>query len=124
MKKLIVLGILVGAAWYGWKNYPALFERRPSHEAVVENAGTASLERVRVTVDGQTLVRETIPAGGKATLPFRVNRDSNFEVRWEWNGRIGEHSWAGGTVPRGPMTQRHVIHIDDDNEVSYRPENK
>ena len=124
MKKLIFLALIAAAAWYGWKNWPTLFEKRDGHEVVVENGGTADLERVRVEVDGQTLVREVVATGGRSAIPFKVNNDATFVVTWQWKGRIGEFNWRGGSVPKGPMLQRHHIQITDDNEVIYRPENK
>lgn len=122
MKRLIILVLFAVAAWYGWNNYRHLFERRPSHEALIENLGSAAIERLRLRVDGQTLVKEQIASGEKATLPFRVNRESSFEL--EWNAGGNERRWSGGLVTAGPMVQRHVFAIDDNGEVMYRAENK
>lgn len=124
MKKLLVLVLVVAAAWYGWKNYPSLVERRPSHEAVIENATGIAIIRVRLTVDGQTFVKEELADGAKAVFPFRVNNDASFNLTWEWDGRPGENAWSGGMVPKGPMVQRHVMTIDSEAGVLYRPENK
>ena len=124
MKRLFFLILLGAAAWYGWKKYPELAERRPGHLAVIQNASTAELVRVRVKVDGQTLVKETIASGGEGSLPFKVTNDSPFEVVWEYQGRAGEKHWNGGQVFKGPMQQRHIFRIDDDNEVIYRTENR
>lgn len=124
MKRLIIFILVVAAAWYGWKKYPELVNRRPGHDAVVENAVGATLERVRLTVDGQTFVKEAIPENDKATFPFKVTHDSSFRLDWQINGRIGEFTWTGGMVPRGPMLQRHIFRIEEDNQVTYRAENK
>lgn len=122
MKKLIFLAVIAAAGWYGWTHYKALFQRQPSHEAVIENQSARTLDRIRLKVDGQTLVKETLAAGETARLPFRVNHDSSFELWW----KIGpdERSWAGGLVPAGPMAQRHFFGIGDGNEVMYRAEGK
>ena len=122
MKRLFLLLLLGVAIWYGWKQYPRLVERRPSHEAVVENQTGAEIRRIRIKVDGQTLVRETLGDGATAALPFRVNRDASFELVWDDAG--GERSWSGGMVPAGPMVQRHVFVIDTEGQVLYRAENK
>jgi len=122
MKRLIIFVLFALAAWFGWNNYRRLLERQPSHEAVVENLGDAAIERVRVRVDGQTLVKEVVAGGEKAVLPFRVNRESSFEL--EWRAGANDHRWAGGLVTAGPMVQRHVFAIDDNGEVLYRAENK
>jgi hypothetical protein len=124
MKRLIIFGLVIGAAWYGWKHWPEFVERRPGHLAVIENASTSDLARVRVVVDGQTLVKEVIPAGSSASLPFKITNDSAFDLVWEYQGRIGERRWHGGEVFKGPMMQRHVFRVDDDAEVMYHAENR
>jgi len=116
--------VLVLALWYGWRHYGDLVHRRPSHEAVVENASGREMTRVRLTVDGQTFVKESIPAGGKEVFPFRVERDATFQLVWTWSTSLGEASWSGGLVPRGPMLQRHILTVDDEGSVLYRAENK
>ncbi len=122
MRKLVLLVLIVLAGWYGWRHYREAFERRPAHEAVIQNHGGATLERIRLKVDGQTLVKEQIASGEEAVLPFRVNHDSSFELVWGM-GR-DERTWSGGLVPAGPMAQRHIFTIDDNGEVLYRAENK
>ena len=124
MGRLFLFLLVVAAAWYGWKHYPDLLSRRPGHDLVIENAGSADIERVRVTVDGQTLVKEVVPSGQKAVMQFKVTRDSDFDLIWETHGRMGERHWTGGSVPKGPMLQRHIFRIQDDGEVMYTTENK
>jgi hypothetical protein len=124
MKKLVFLLLVGGVAWYGWKHYPSLLERRPSHEVVVQNATGSLLTRVRVTVDGQTFVKEELADDAKAVFPFRVGRDASFDLDWQWASRQGENHWSGGTVPKGPMVQRHIMIIDSEGGVLYRTENK
>jgi hypothetical protein len=124
MKKLLILAILAALVWYGWKQFPSLIQRRPSHEAVVENSTGATLTRVRLTVDGQTFVKEELADGARAVFPFRVARDASFELVWQWSDRPGENQWSGGMVPVGPMVQRHIMTIDADAGVLYRAEHK
>src|SRR3990172_434337 len=114
MKKLLLVALVGVAAWYGWAHRSSLLERRPSHLAVVQNSTGAVLTRVRLTVDGQTFVKEELADGGAAVFPFRVGRDASFELAWQWAQRAGEYSWSGGLVPRGPMVQRHTMTIDDE----------
>jgi hypothetical protein len=120
--RFIVILLLAVAVWYGWKQYPKLVERRPSHEAVIENQTGTDLERIRLRVGGQTLVKEKLAAGERAVLPFRVNQDATFVLTWQ----VGpaERSWSGGMVPAGPMVQRHEFVIDEENQVLYRATNK
>jgi hypothetical protein len=119
MKRVIVFLLFVLAAWYGWKKWPELTTRTPSHEAVVENATGMTMERVRLTVGGQTFVKELLPNEQRAAFPFRVANDSEFQLEWEWKDKLGERRWRGGRVPRGPMVQRHTMQVDGDGGVVY-----
>lgn len=120
MKKLIMLVLVAAVAWYGWKHLPSLLERRPSHEAVIQNSTGIGLTRIRLIVDGQTFVKEELADGASAVFPFRVGKDASFQLTWQWADRVGENSWSGGMVPAGPMVQRHTMTIDGDGGVIYR----
>ena len=124
MKRLIFLALFAVALWYGWQHRSELLERRSGHEAVVENASGREMTRVRLSVGGQTFVKESIPDGGKAVFPFRVDADASFTLVWRFADAMGEQTWSGGMVPKGPMLQRHVMTVDADGAVLYRPENK
>ena len=120
MKRLIVIALLAFAGWYGWTHYRQILEKRPSHEAVIENEGDTAIERLRIKVDGQTLVKETVPSRDKVALPFRVNHESSFELEWQMGPN--EMRWSGGLVTIGPMVQRHIFTVNDNGEVMYRAE--
>src|SRR5262245_59804334 len=105
MKKLFFFAIVEVAAWYAWTHRDTLFKREGMHEAVVVNSTGEDLQRVRVTVNGQTLVKEALPEGQKAVLPFRISGDSDFRLTWQWTTKAGELSWQGGTIANGPMLQ-------------------
>ena len=122
MKRLIVFLLFAAAVWYGWKHYPEILHKRASHEAVIENQTNGDLERIRLKIGDQTLVREKLAAGERATFPFRVNQDATFELTW--STREGDRTWSGGMVPAGPMVQRHEFVIDTEGQVLYRAENK
>ena len=124
MRRLLLLILFAVALWYGWQHRDELLHRKQSHEAVVENASGREMTRVRLSVGGQTFVKESIPDGQQAVFPFRVDRDATFELVWRFADASNEQSWAGGMVPRGPMLQRHVMTVDGDGAVLYRPENK
>ena len=124
MKRLVILAVLAAAIWYGWKHYPDFVQHRPSHEAVVRNSAGEGLQRIRLTVDGQTFVKEELADGAEVVFPFRVNNDASFELVWQWANRPGEITWKGGMVPKGPMVQRHVMAIDADGGVLYNAENR
>ena len=124
MKRLLLLILFAVALWYGWKHRDELFNRRSGHEAVIENASDRELTRVRLSVGGQTFVKESIPDGEKAVFPFRVDADATFELVWRFADASNEQSWSGGMVPRGPMLQRHVMTVDADGAILYHPGNK
>src|SRR5678815_3731392 len=98
MKKLIVLVLLIGAGWYGYKHYPELLSRTPSHQAVIVNGTGDEVRRVRLVVDGQTFVKESIPSEGKATFAFKVTRDASFELTWQWGSKVGAVSYTHLTL--------------------------
>ena len=119
MKRLVFFLLLVLAGWYGWKRWPELLHRTPGHEAVVENDTGLTMERVRVTVDGQTFVKEELANEQRAVFPFKVAHDASFDLEWGWKEKMGERRWRGGMVPRGPMVQRHLMQVDSDGGVIY-----
>jgi len=119
MKRFIVLLLFAFAAWYGWKHWPDLVTHTPSHEAVVENDTGLTMVRIRLTVDGQTFVKEELPNEQQAHFPFKVARDASFLLEWGWKEKMGESRWQGGMVPYGPMVQRHRMQVDSDGGVIY-----
>jgi hypothetical protein len=120
MKRLLFLVVVAGIAWYGWNHRAELFQHAPAHEVVVENRSGGDIERVRIKVDGQTLVKERVAEGQDAHLTFRLNRDSTFDLVWVSRGE--ERSWSGGLAPAGPMTQRYFFTIGAGTDVTYRAE--
>ena len=124
MKRLLLLVLFAVALWYGWQHRAELLHRQQGHEAVVENSSGREMTRVRLSVGGQTFVKESIPDGEKAVFPFRVDRDATFELVWRFANAANEQSWSGGMVPRGPMLQRHIMTVDADGAVLSRPETK
>ena len=124
MKRLFLILLLLAAAWYAWQHRGDLLHRQPGHQAVIENHSGRELTRVRLSVGGQTFVKESIPDDGDAVFPFRVDRDATFELAWTFGDASAEQSWSGGMVPRGPMQQRHIMTVDGDGAVLYRAENR
>jgi hypothetical protein len=120
MKNLLLLILVVGAAWYAYQRYPEVVSRRPAHEAVVANHTGRTMTRVRLTVDGQTFVKERLEDGADAKFEFRVANDSDFRLIWQWADAPGQFRWSGGSIPKGPMVQRHHLTIDGGNQVVYQ----
>jgi hypothetical protein len=124
MMRLFFLALVVVAGWYGYNHYPQLLDRRQGHQVVVVNRTGMTLERVRVSVGGTTYVREEIGDGQEASWEFKVASTSEFHLVWQYREIVGEHQWRGGSVPPGPMTQRHKLIVDADHAITYQPENR
>ena len=124
MKGFLMLLLLALAIWVGWKKWPEIVNNRPGHDLVVVNETGQGLERIRVRIDGQTLVRESLPDGQSVTFQFKVQSEASFDLEAEWANKPGLIRWQGGLVPPGPMLQRHIIRFDPDGEIIYLTENK
>ena len=59
MNRWIVLLVVALAAWYGWKHWTEI-RQAPRDEVMLVNETGRVLVRVRVTVGGQTYVRDSI----------------------------------------------------------------
>ncbi len=124
MKRLVLLVLFGVAAWYAWHHWPELFTHVPMHDVQVTNTSTSGITKLRVTVGGQTFVKDSLAPGASTTWPFAVRDDSDFRLVWEWSDKIGEASWSGGRVTKGPVVQHHELRIDGDGGVVYTFEDK
>lgn len=118
MKRLLFLAIVAAIAWYGWQHRAGLFGGSTDSEAVLVNGGTRAMLRVRLTVDGQTYVRDVIEPEARTTIPIKVGRVSDFRLRWEWLRLEGAPEWRGGEVTPGPLRSRCTLQVFDDNDVT------
>ncbi len=119
MMRFILIILVAAAAWYGWKHWPELMQRTPSNEAVIANHSGKVLTRLRLTVDGQTFVKERLADNEQVVFPFKVANDASFELQWEYESELGQRHWRGGMVPKGPMIQRHFLQFDSDGNIVY-----
>jgi len=119
MKRLIIFALLAFAGWYGWKHYDQILHPKPRHFAVVRNDSGEKLVRIRLTVGGQTYVKEELPDGQTATFPFSVDSDSQFDLAWEYDARMNTGHWMGGLVAKGPLVGRHIMTIGEGGGVVY-----
>src|SRR5689334_2319567 len=102
MKRLLIFALLVFAGWYGWKHYTEL-KSLPQSEVVIENQSGKGLDRVRLTVEGKTEVREHIDAGANVTIPFTVKSGGPMHLKWDPERTDLEKNWDGGMVTQGPI---------------------
>ncbi len=124
MRTLFFLALMAVAGWYGWNHRDAVLAGDRNHEAVIENGTSSAIERVRLIVDGQTMVKDSIPLNGKTVIRFTVNNDSEFKLVWQCGDRPGDFTWRGGRIASGPLLQRHVFRIDKSGHVRYSVEAK
>jgi len=118
MIRLILFALLVFAAWQAKLHYSTLFEREPTQRLVVENRGDAPIERLRVTVAGRTMVRESVAPGASTTFNFSPHRESKFRVVWIWADRTTDYEWTGGYASPN-KTSDHTIRIAREHEVFH-----
>lgn len=120
MKKLLSLLAFAAVLYYGWQHRDSLLHREPGSEVVVVNAADMGLLRVRVTVDGATVVREALASGERATLPIRPKHESDFQMDWQWERREGGASWRGGTITGDGAPSRTTLTVSADGSVMFQ----
>jgi hypothetical protein len=121
MNRWIVLLVVAAAAWYGWKHWTEI-RQAPRDEVMIVNETGKVLVRVRVTVGGETYVRESIADGAKARFPFPVTGDGVVALKWQYDREELDMSWSGGQVAAGPLRIRHVVRMMQDGGVVWTPE--
>ena len=119
MKRLVILVLFGIAGYIAWHRWPEMFQHQPHHLLEVRNTGSLPIVLLRATVGGQTFVKDSLAPGASTTWKFITRDDSDFELVWEWSGRIGEQHWRGGRVAHGPLVGHHQLAIDGDGGVVY-----
>ena len=123
MKNLILFVLFAATAWYGWNHYQALLHPEPRHEAVIRNATSENLVRVRLTVGEHTYVKEELAKDQSVTFPFTVQSDSKFDLNWEFETNMVVGHWTGGLVTKGPLVARHIMTIREGTGVIFESQN-
>ncbi len=124
MKRLIILALIALAAWYGWNHRGTLLASQDRSEAGIENSASYPIERVRLTVDRHTMVKESIAPREQVVIPFAFQNDSDFNLVWRRPDKQGERHWRGGGVSKGSFPQRYVFQIDNNGRVAFHTEPK
>jgi hypothetical protein len=117
MKNLILLIVIVLAAWVAWHHWPELLHKMPHDEVEIRNTGSADILRLRLRVGGQSFVKETLAAGGSTVFRFPVAEDSDFDLTWQYGDRPGELHWSGGQVVKGPIIVSYLLTVDGQGGV-------
>ena len=123
MKRLLFLGLVVFAAWYGWKHYAEL-KGLGSHDVVASNRSGHGIERLRISVGEQTVVVETLADGEDRHVPLRAQHDGTFSLVWQASNALGEKSWSGGTFTHGPLLMEYHFEFHGDDGVIWSSQPK
>jgi hypothetical protein len=120
MKRLFGFLVVVGIAWYGWKNYGNL-RSAPMNEVVIENDAGFTLGRVRVSINGTEYpAYDSLYSGRHVTQKFPApGADGGFELHWATQGKGYDAQWTGGHVTAGPVLMRHLLQIEPDGGVVW-----
>jgi len=121
MRRLVILVLVAATAWYGYKHWSDL-RRQPGDVAVIDNQSGKELDRFRLIVGDEKIVREVIPAGSSVTIPFAVRNDGPLGMQWQFERSDLDQNWAGGQLTAGPMRTRHHLTIEADGGVIYTSE--
>lgn len=123
MGRLLLLLLVVGAAWYGWKKQD-VWRDHGAHELVALNRSGRAIERLRIHIGGQAYAMETIENGASERIPLRCEHDGAFRLDWQIRGIDGEKHWEGGGFTAGPVLMRHRFEFTNDYGVIWSSERK
>src|SRR6185503_2683317 len=121
MVRLLFVALVVFAAWYGWHHYAELRETGSSQVIAVNHTGRV-IERLRISVGGQTVEMESLNDGAQVKQPFMCDRDGSFSLVWELRGIMGEKMWTGGTFSHGPILLAHKFDFRERDGVIWSSE--
>ena len=121
MTRLLMIALIVFAAWYGWHHYTEL-RQTGSNQVIAVNHTGRTIERLRISVGAQTVVVESLADGAQAKQPFKCDRDGSFQLVWELKGIMGEKMWSGGTFAHGPLLLAHRFEFREKDGVIWSSE--
>jgi len=121
-KRLLFLGIVAAAIWYGSKHYQTLMPSKSGDIEVVNHSGRGA-DRVRISSGGQTVVVEALEDGATTRIPFQPQRDGTFQVVWKPRGLMTEPTWSGGNASAGPDLRTYTFEFRENGDIlwSTRP---
>ncbi|MBK7367872.1 MAG: hypothetical protein IPJ04_08135 [Candidatus Eisenbacteria bacterium] len=120
MKRLLFFALFAYVAWYGWNHRDGL-RSGPHSEAVIENATSRPVTRIRLRSGGETVVREELAPGASTTIPIAPVANGEFHLVWQWGDAPGEPQWNGHFDGSG-ATARYRFRIEDAGIVSSSSE--
>ena len=123
LKKLMFLALLVAAVWYGSKHYRTLMPAKSGDVEVVNHSGRG-VDRLRISVNSQTVVIETLEDGATARVAFQPQSDGMFLLTWVVRGMQGVPTWSGGSATAGPELKTHRFEFRENAGVIWSSEIK
>jgi hypothetical protein len=123
LKKLVFLAIVVAAVWYGSKHYQTLMPTKSGDIEVVNHSGRG-VDRLRISVNNQTIVIESLEDGATTKVPFQPKSDGMFTLIWVARGLQGEPTWSGGNASAGPELKTHKFEFRENAGVIWSSEIK
>jgi hypothetical protein len=121
MMRLLVIALLIYAAWFGWTRHDR-WRERGSDELVFRNRTGQTLERMRVHVADEGWAIERLAPDTTVKLPVRCDKDGSFQLEWRVQGRDGEKQWQGGDFTHGPIRMRHRFELLSNDGVVWSEE--
>ncbi len=118
LKNLLFLAILAAAVWYGSRHYQTLMPSKTGDIEVVNSSGHG-VDRLRISVNGQTTVVESLENGATRRVPFQPQSDGVFRAVWTARGTLGEPMWSGGNASAGPELKTYRFEFRENNAVIW-----
>jgi hypothetical protein len=110
MVRLLLIALIVFAAWYGWTQHDQ-WRERGADELVFRNRTGQTLERMKIRVADEGWAIERLAPDTTVKLPVRCEKDGAFQLEWRVKGRDGDKHWKGGDFTHGPIRMRHRFEL-------------
>ena len=118
LKRLLFLVLVAAAVWYGSKHYRTLMPSKSSDIEVVNHSGRG-VDRLRISVNGQTVVVEALEDGATRIVPFQPARDGTFRLIWNARGLMDERTWSGGNASAGAELKTYRFEFRENAAVLW-----
>lgn len=106
MARWLLVALLLAAGTYGWMRSAAR-RAHGSHEVVAVNRSGRTLERLRLSVGGESVTLDSLAVGARERVPFHCSHDGTFDVAWRVRGDDEPRHWRGGRYTNGPLPLRY-----------------
>lgn len=118
IKALLMVALVAAAVWYGAKHFEGM-QPAKSHEVVVSNQAGKAVERLRITVPGNTVVVEVLEDGATRRLALPGGGSGPFRLEWHVRGILGDRNWSGGQYAAGGPLMTYSLEFLSDGRVTW-----